>query len=62
MKKYNKYLNVEIIKHELNNERPKNLSVILGMIVLVITLSVVTFTQASNNDHSYSHKYKSYLK
>lgn len=58
MKKYNKYLNVEIIKHELNNERPKNLSIILGMIVLVITLSVVTFTQASNNYHSYSYKYK----
>lgn len=46
MNQNKRYLDRQTIEHKLYDKHPINVSVILVMIVLIITLSIVTFGQS----------------
>jgi hypothetical protein len=62
MNRKNKYLSRRTIEDRMGNDSQANSSVILGMIVLIVTLSVVTFSKAGNTDYGYNYRYKTYIK
>lgn len=62
MYKNHKYLSRRTIEDRIANHSQANFSVILGMIVLVITLSIVTFSKNNENSNLYGYRYKTYVK